>query len=394
MPRLRHHQHASPIESLVPPGIAFLYILLPPFLVPLFVRPLWFGSSHLFWPSLAHIAVETLSIGACLHILYARAVPRVLVHIQAKLARAGVHIAAVLFSTGVGIGVAYPVFLGFEHRGRSLAGFLYEVYAALFFASLIVAAAVSYQSLRRRVREEELRAQRAQEAAVRAELASLQARTNPHFLFNSLNTIAGLIADKPQLAEETVERVAEVLRHTLDAARHFSVPLAREVDVVKDYLGIERARFGERLRWSIKLEPGIGDIEVPPLLLLPLVENALHHGIYHRREGGNLAIDIRRIDIGRVDICRVDICRVDIGRVDIGRVDVDTSGPAIHGLAVQIDDDGPGPGGSTYRGTGTGLRDLRERVHLVFGSRARIELGNRPGGGCRAAIFLPLQESV
>jgi LytS/YehU family sensor histidine kinase len=121
--------------------------------------------------------------------------------------------------------------------------------------------------------------------ALRSRLEMLKAQMNPHFLFNALNSVASLIPDEPQLAETTVERLAGVLQYTLLASQREFVTLEEELTVVRDYLEIEKARFDGRLQTPIDVSPDLYQRHIPPLLLQPLVENAVLHGLAEARSG-------------------------------------------------------------------------------------------------------------
>src|SRR5262249_45996107 len=143
------------------------------------------------------------------------------------------------------------------------------------------------------LRTKELERERAMSMALDARLASLESRLHPHFLFNTLNAISALIHDDPDLAERTVERLAALLRFSLDATRRGTVPLAEELTIVVDYLEIERARLGERLSYDLDIAPDIAACEVPPFALQILVENSVKHAIAPRRSGGRIRVEAR-----------------------------------------------------------------------------------------------------
>jgi len=209
---------------------------------------------------------------------------------------------------------------------------------------------------RRRIADIEQRAQAERQAALQAQLEALQARTNPHFFFNSINTVAGLISEDPVLAERTLERLADLFRYALDSAKTKTVPLSREFEMVRDYLAIQQARFGDRLQTTVTLDPSLADTLVPPLVLQPVVENAILHGLSNR--GG-----------GRVDV---------VARREGGLI------------YIEVRDDGPGPGASTHRGNQVSTRELKERLTLAFGPLAAFVLESAPGGGCLARLALPV----
>jgi two-component system sensor histidine kinase AlgZ len=220
---------------------------------------------------------------------------------------------------------------------------------------LVVLPAVVLQASRMRVLAAERRIFEQEKAALRAQLES---RTQPHFLFNVLNTISSLIHDDAELAERTIARLSDILRHALRASHEGTVPLSRELEIVDQYLEIQRARFGPKLRFEIAVAPDTRAVRIPPFLVHPLVENAVLHGVASRREGGSLRISCAR-------------------RGD--------------DIAIRVDDDGPGPGASKHRGTGTSLADLAQRLTLVYGGRGHLETHQNTRGGFTAQLTFPAQ---
>lgn len=192
--------------------------------------------------------------------------------------------------------------------------------------------------------------------ALRARLEALQARTQPHFLFNSLNTLAGLIEEDPPRAVVALNKLAALLRHTLERSAQRTISLADEVDAARGFLELESLRYGERLRWAVELDPAAADAAVPPLCLQPLVENAIRHGLSDRREGVCVGVSARR---------------------------------AGRGVRIEVRDDGPGPGRSGRTGTGTALADLRRRLRLLYGDGASLEVTPADGGGCQVRLEIP-----
>lgn len=131
------------------------------------------------------------------------------------------------------------------------------------------------------------------QAEARARLRALQARIHPHFLFNTLNTIASLIRDRPELAEQAVLDLADLLRAALDQRE--SITLREELELTRHYLAIESLRLGDRLQVDWRLDPDLPlDLAMPALLLQPLVENAIYHGLQRLPEGGILTIEVER----------------------------------------------------------------------------------------------------
>jgi len=155
-----------------------------------------------------------------------------------------------------------------------------------------------YETQRRRLdavtlalHERELEHERARKMALEARLAALEARLQPHFMFNTLNAISALIEEDPAQAERTVERLAALLRFSLDATERGLVPLAHELKIVADYLEIERTRFGERLSYVLDVPADAAACEVPPLAVQTLVENSVKHAIAPRPQGGRIRVE-------------------------------------------------------------------------------------------------------
>ncbi len=218
----------------------------------------------------------------------------------------------------------------------------------------VMLASLVYDRLRAHVRAVELRAERARRAQLRAQLAAAQARTHPHFLFNSLNTVANLVEEDPAAAVEAIERLSDLLRYSLEGERERSVTLRRELEIIADYVALERLRFGARLRFEAEVDDEVLGLPIPPFVLQPAVENAVKHGVAGSREGATIRLRARR------------------------RGDE---------LELSVDDDGAGRSPGT-RGTGTGERDLRTRLELLYGARARLICGPRPDGGYRVELGL------
>ena len=140
------------------------------------------------------------------------------------------------------------------------------------------------------LRTQELERERALKLASEARLSSLESRVHPHFLFNTLNSISSLIREDPQRAEQLIERMSALLRFSLDSTQTGLVPLHLEMKIVNDYLEIERARFGDRLRFEVAIPAGFDHVEVPPLSIQTLVENSVKYAVSPRREGGLIRV--------------------------------------------------------------------------------------------------------
>lgn len=191
----------------------------------------------------------------------------------------------------------------------------------------------------------ELMRARLAQASAEAQLASLEARVQPHFLFNTLNSIAALIHEDPNGAERMTGQLASLLRSSLDQ-QSGTVRLADELATVRDYLAIEHVRFGDRLRWTIEADPASADAAVPRLALQTLVENSVKFAVTPRRKGARISI---------------------VASAAGGRV------------RVRVDDDGPGFDGSRLP-DGHGLALLRDRLALVYGDRASLHVDSAAAG--------------
>jgi LytS/YehU family sensor histidine kinase len=188
----------------------------------------------------------------------------------------------------------------------------------------------------------------ARRAATEAQLASLESRVNPHFLFNTLNSIASLTHSDPPGAERMTNQLASLMRSSLDSGSAPLVTLEEELKLVRDYLDIERVRFGDRLRFSIDVGEGAGDVRIPRLSLQTLVENSIKFAIAPSREGGCLSI------------------RAAVSN-EIARLEVQDDGPGFD--ATQVRD-------------GHGLALLTSRLEMSFGERATLHIDGRRGGTC------------
>lgn len=206
--------------------------------------------------------------------------------------------------------------------------------------------------------EKELAAERAHKLAIEARLSSLESRIHPHFLFNTLNSISSLIQEDPQQAERLVERLAALLRFSLDSNQRSTVALRQEIKITRDYLEIERARIGDRLRYSIEVPAALESIEVPPLSVQTLVENSLKYAVSPHREGGEIQI---------------------IARVAGDRV------------FIEVTDDGPGFASGAIT-AGHGLDNLQARLAVLFGDDGALDIAMR-NERTIVTILLPLREA-
>ncbi len=199
-------------------------------------------------------------------------------------------------------------------------------------------------------------------AHTEARLVALRAQINPHFLFNALNTIASLVAERPDEAERVVEHLSAIFRHTLQTAEAAFVPLGEEMDLVSHYLAIEKARFGDALTTTVDVPDHLRSVPVPPFTVQTLVENSVKHGLGPRRGGGAVGVTAHEME---------------------GHVVVEV---ADDGVGIAIEPDSPT---AFY---GIGLENVAARLNHLYGDNRRFTLESRPGGGTRATLRIPLSQ--
>jgi signal transduction histidine kinase len=219
--------------------------------------------------------------------------------------------------------------------------------------TLATAVDAAQLSLEHRIRQRELAA-----LAARAELRALRAQINPHFLFNALNTIAGWIRTRPDLADETVARLAEVFRYVLCLSENEWVRLGEELNFVEAYLAVEQARFQDRLKITIERGSTAEEQQIPSMVVQPLVENAIKHGVAQRLDGAEIRVGVSSAN----------------GTV---RVRVEDSGPGFP-AGFQLDGEG----------AGHGLRNIAARLDGHFAGKATLQWENT-ASGCAVWIEIP-----
>ncbi|HEY7112076.1 MAG TPA: histidine kinase [Thermoanaerobaculia bacterium] len=206
---------------------------------------------------------------------------------------------------------------------------------------------------------------RVEDLAHEARLRALRLQLDPHFLFNALNGVSTLVAEGRSVeANRMLSRLSDFLRATLERTDTREIPLGEEIDFACKYLEIEEARFGERLRVEIAVAPETEAALVPPLILQPLVENAVRHGILPREGGGAVAIAAARRD-GFLTVC--------------------------------VSDDGPGidfSNAAREPRRGVGLSNVRQRLRELYGAEAALELGPGERGGLSASIRIPWRRTA
>ncbi len=234
---------------------------------------------------------------------------------------------------------------------------------ALVFYCVVLACgqALAYY---RHYREEELRASRLEAQLAQAQLAALKMQLHPHFLFNTLHSISSLQLEDAVAAQKMTARLGDFLRLTLENVGVQEVPLRREIEFLKCYLDIEQVRFGRRLAVEIEVEPEALEAQVPNLILQPLAENAIRHGIAPRAASGHIKVAARR-EHGRLEIVISD-----------------------NGCGLPQNGDG-----ANHHQEGLGLRNTRARLQQLYGTDFRFDLTNAAGGGQAVTLNLPLAKN-
>ena len=298
----------------------------------------------------------SLSIGLSIHLL------SVLVCVMRGVARPDLPSALIGIPLGAMIGIALgsllnghnPLLLAGEHPKAILIGLV---------SALIFGTAISYYFHARGVIAEAAAAARLdalERAAYENRLAEsnlrmLQAQIEPHFLFNTLSNVLSLIRDEPLKAERMLEDFIGYLRGSLNRTRAGEVSLEEELQLLRAYLDIQAIRMGERLRTRIEVAPELLAQRLPPLLLQPLVENAIKHGLEPKADGGELSVRVRR-----------------------------------EGATLLIEISDTGLGMTTSNAAGIGLRNIRERLQVLYRQRAELRIESNQPCGVKASLRIPL----
>jgi len=274
--------------------------------------------------------------------------------------------ATLLFTATVGTAVGALLLHATQLLGNTSTWneFRFSYPVSLLISLLLGLSISSFETMRHKLhytqlelRTRQVEQERANKLLAEAQLSSLESRIHPHFLFNTLNSIAALIPTDPSRAEETVSRLASLLRFSLSAGQSSLVPLAQELKIVRDYLEIESTRFGARLRYTVHADASLDSCQVPPLALATLVENAVKHVAARRAEGATLAVEAHAED---------------------GR------------LTLSVADDGPGFSLEDIA-PDHGLGNLSGRLQLLFGDRAGLNVTRRDAKTV-VAIALPVEQ--
>lgn len=217
------------------------------------------------------------------------------------------------------------------------------------------------------LRDHKLRVAELQSETVRARLHALRMQLHPHFLFNTLHSVSGLIDQRPAVARQIVIRLGDLLRRTLRDGDADLVPLSREIEFVRNYLEIQQLRFPDRLRFTIQVEPAVLGTMVPSLILQPLAENAVVHGASEEEERVDVTIEARQVIESKLLERWLEL--------------------SVHNTGGAHSD---GEGSGAHIGTG----NTRERLRALYGENCAVEFGSTASGGFLARLRLPLRDGL
>ena len=341
---------------LMPRELFLIYAIAPIVTAPVLVEEvLWLESWWQFFLFLPALYLPFVGLPLAFHLVYELFMPALLATTSSRLGRFLIHFVVGTTIAVVGAIALAPVHGWLHPTGSDKPVTLDWVATCVVVSWVFQATGLTIQSLRNRQEFFRRAALEAKRAHLAAQLEAIQARTNPHFLFNGLNTVVSLIPDDPDAAERTVLKISNILRYSLERSKEPFTTLAEEIEVTREYLEVQHARFGDRLRWSLDVDGDVDRIRVPPLIFQPLIENAVMHGVQHRH-GGHIGVRVSR-----------------------------SSGL----VRVEVTDDGPGFGASPHQGTGTGLRDLRDRLDIIYHGQATLEQSVDPEKGTLVRMTLP-----
>jgi two-component sensor histidine kinase len=317
------------------------------------------------WASCFHTELVWTSIGLILTPLVLWLAARFPIERRNLARNISIHLAgAALFASAIKV---YWDAFGSSKRPEYLAGefsvsrLLYSISMgfdagfAIYWGIVLTVLAADYY---RRYQSSLVESAQLQTQLVQSQLQTLRMQLDPHFLFNTLHSISELVHEDPEGAEEMIARLSELLRRSIESSGAQEVPLRDELDFLNLYLEIEKTRFDDRLRVDIQVDPGAAAALVPNLILQPLVENAIRHGISRRLAGGRIEIAARRRG---------------------------------ERLELSVSDDGPGFRQDRPLKEGVGLNATRGRLERLYGSEQTIEFADT-GRGVRVRILMPYRQ--
>jgi two-component system, LytTR family, sensor kinase len=318
-----------------------------------------FGVTVLFWLPWALATAPVIQLGRRFPPVHVRPVRTWVVHLAAWLA---IGLVFVTWTTWLGRSVdLYRSGPG----SQPMAKLLLERFLNGSLASLILYAGILIVSLvldsKARLSEQQMHTARLNEQLSAARLDALRKQIEPHFLFNTLNAVSGLIrAGRDEDAVTMIAGLSDFLRHTLDGSARQQVPLAEELEFAGKYLSLEKVRFADRLRVDVNVPQDLYRAQVPSLILQPIVENAVKHGIAKRAEGGTI------------------------------RIAANADGDR---LTLTVANDGPPLPQGEFSGEGIGNANVRTRLANLYGNAFAFHMRNGEAGGVEVSVSIPYAES-
>lgn len=281
----------------------------------------------------------------------------VLLHIGLGILFSLFHLLILYVLVYLGIELNLVIFPG----GLHLYTLTYRWMNSNIYIYIAIAGLLHFFYFYRQLREKELRTSQLETQMARIQLQSLKTQLHPHFLFNALNTISAYVKKNPDTAIKMTVRLSDLLRLTLDTKTHLEIPLEEELKIVNNYLEIEKLRFADRMEVKLDIAPGTADVLVPAMLLQPLAENAVRHGIS------------RKIDKGTITISALQ---------QKGK------------LELMVEDDGPGMTENNSEeniSNGIGLENIRKRLKKLYGDESSMVINSKKNKGFGVKITLPLK---
>lgn len=283
-----------------------------------------------------------------------------------------IHISVSILLSGLVLSAASPLvwYLGYVNltrnptlftlwRNNAFSIYYFHQGLTIYWTTLVVAHALYYY---RSVREAEARTGQLSTQLAQAQLQALKMQIHPHFLFNTLNSIAALLHKDVEAADRMIARLGDFLRLTLTSSDEQTVDFEQELEFLKCYLDIEHIRFEDRLTVEMDIDPQTLEVMVPNLILQPIVENAVRHGVARRTDSGHITIRARQHS---------------------------------NRLIMQVEDNGPGLNVNSNNGlSGIGLNNTRARLGQFYGDDFSFQIANAAGGGVVVTLDVPAVAAV
>ena len=322
------------------------------------------GTLHNFSFNIAIAAIFSNCIGFTYYIIYSFFNYYFLRHVEVKMIRIILTILVVAVSFFSGAELAFrasSVFFPFTfiYFPQEFQGLLVSLNLILFLVSFFLF--VIYKKIKNDIEFKIKENENLKNLQLKSELAALQSKINPHFLFNTLNTILDLVYTDPAKAEKVVINLSNLYRKILYSSEEVEAyTLKEEINLIKQYLEIEKIRLEERLDYLIYVDKGIENIKIPPLIIEPIVENSIIHGIAKKKEGGNITLKVEKI----------------------GEI-----------IYIEISDTGIGFKNKDFK-FGFGVKSVIERLSIIFKDDKILKFKDNPEGGVIATMIIPFEKTL